>query len=312
MARSTGAQPRSAETAARTWPRSTLVSSAGMRSVVAGGERVGLVLADLGAQQQVRVGDRSPHGSGDAKGDQARGAVDGRHHAGRGAEAGDAAKRGRRPAAAAVVRAGGERHLAQRERHGRAARGPSAGLGGIEGIAGGPVHAVGGVGAGTELGRICLGQDHSACLADIGDGSRITGRNLFLVEQRAQGGAQAGGRLQVLDAYWQAGEQARVLAAPEGLLDLSGALARGAGIHRDDGVNGAVGRLDAGEAAVQQLDRRELALAPSGAAPPRPKDRKALSSIVSSVVVARFGAPDIAARGTSETSTAWLRLSDRG
>ena len=60
------------------------------------------------------------------------GAIDVRHHAGRGPEAGDAAEGGRRAQAAAVVGAGRERHLAQRQRHRRAARGAGAGLRRVE------------------------------------------------------------------------------------------------------------------------------------------------------------------------------------
>ncbi len=151
-----------------------------------------------------------PIGPGDAEGAEARPAR---------STAGTTPGEGRKPAtpqndggraqAAAVVRAGGERHLAERQRDGRAARGARACLGGIEGIAGRAVDAVGGVGAGAELGRVGLGQDDAARLADVGDAEFVLGGHVVLEQQRARGGAQARGRLQVLHADRQPGQQAR-------------------------------------------------------------------------------------------------------
>jgi hypothetical protein len=83
---------------------------------------------------------------------------------------------------------------------------------------------------------------------------------VVLVEQGAHCGPEPGRRLQVLDADRQAGEQAHLRAAADSLLDLKGTPARGIRVHRDHRVDGIVGSRDAGEAAVQELHRRELAL----------------------------------------------------
>ena len=184
---------------------------------VARGERVAPVEAIWARSRRWASATERPIAPITPKGLRTRGLVDAGHEAGRGAEADDAAEARGRAQAAAVVGAGGERHLSQRQGHGRAARGAGAGLRRVEGIAGWAVDAVGGVGTGAELGRVGLAQDHGARLAQVGDAVLVGGGHVVLVEQRAEGGPEPRGRLQVLDADRQACEQAHLLAAADGL-----------------------------------------------------------------------------------------------
>jgi hypothetical protein len=228
---------------------------------VVGGERVALVDADLGAQQQMGVGNRAAHRSRDAERAQPCRAIHGRHKAGRRAEPGDAAERGGRAQAAAVIRARRQRDLSQRQRNSRAPRRAGAGPIWVERIAGRAVDAVGGVGAGTELRRIGLGQNDAAGVAYARNAVFVGRRHGVLEQQRAPGRAQALGGLQVLHADRQAGQRPWILAAADGLLDFLGAAAGGALVHRDDGVHRPVGLFDSREAAFQQLHRGKLAFA---------------------------------------------------
>jgi hypothetical protein len=133
------------------------------------------------------------------------------------------------------------------------------GLARIERIAGRAVDAVGGVAAGAELGRVGLGEDDAAGLADVGDAQLVLARHVTLEQQRAPGGGEARRRLQVLDGNRQPRQQARLGALAHRLFGGLGASARRLDVERDDGVDGAVGLLDALDAAVEQLDWREHA-----------------------------------------------------
>ena len=265
MRRSTGAQPRSGETATRSLPRSAPASSAGRLSTSREENGSRLSRPAWARSRRCAVGDGAAHGSQHGERTEAHRPVHARHQAGRRSETRHAAERRRRAQAAAVVGAGGERHLPQSQRRGRAAGGAGAGLGRVERVAGRAVHPVDGVGAGAELGRVGLAQDHAARLADAGHHELVLGRHVVLEQERAEGGPEPRRRLQILHADRQPGEQAHLFTAADGLLDLHRTLARSVRIHSHHGVDCAVGRLDAGKAAFQKLHGRQPALADSAA-----------------------------------------------
>src|SRR5262249_41664093 len=148
--RSMGAQPRSEEIATRSLPRSAPVSVAGMPPISRGEKGARLSKARCARSKGGAAAVVAPVGAPAGKGVE----VGAGGEAGRRAEPGDAAEGGRRPEAAAVVGAGGERHLAQRQRRRGAAGGAGTGLRRVERIARRAIDAVDGVGAGAELRRV--------------------------------------------------------------------------------------------------------------------------------------------------------------
>jgi hypothetical protein len=224
------------------------------------GKRIDLVAVCHRAKLQVQVRDRSAHRPENGEGRERHRPL-GRNETGRRSQAGDAAERRRRPAASAVIRAGGDRNLADGERS-RAATGRSGRrLLRIERVAGRAVHAVARVCAGAELGRVGLADDDAALKPQPRDHRRVLGRHVILVDQAAVGGAQLLGVLQVLHPDGQAMQEAQILAAHDGVLGVSRRFARALLVQRHHRVDRAVGGADALQAAIEQLDRRHLLLA---------------------------------------------------
>ena len=214
MALSTGAQPRSVETATRRLAEVGAGEPGRDACAVAGRERIALVLADLGAQQQVGICHGAPHRPGDAEGEEP--VARDRRSVRRRATAGSRPRRRTRQACA-----GCRRGRARRQRTWPSASAaaeppdePPQVLSGIERIAGGAVDPVARVAAGAEFRRVGLAQDDAAGPADIGDAELVLGRHVVLVQQRAQGRSQARRRLQVLDADGEAHQQADLVPLP--------------------------------------------------------------------------------------------------
>jgi hypothetical protein len=82
-------------------------------------------------------------------------------------------------------------------------------------------------------------------------------RHVVAEDRAAPGGAQALRLLEVLDADGQAVQRAEGVAAHHRLLRGLRGVAGAAGVHRGHRVDRRVDRLDARQAALQQLDRRE-------------------------------------------------------
>ena len=94
--------------------------------------------------------------------------------------------------------------------------------------------------------------------ADGGDRALVGAANVVAVDRAALAVDQALGVLEVLDHDRQAVQRAQRVAAHHRRLRRAARPRRGAlEIAGRDGVDGGVDRLDPGDAALQQLDRRE-------------------------------------------------------
>ncbi len=174
-------------------------------------------------------------------------------------DADDAAERRRDADRAAEIGTLRQRHHGGRHRRRRSARRTSRAERRVPGIAGGAEHRVHGVGAGGEFRRVGLGEHDGAGRLEPAHHLGILGGDVILMERRAESGADPGGRGDVLDCDWEAGERPERIAAHQrrrgGARLLPGAL----GGERDDGVERGIEPRDHFEMGVEHFDRARLA-----------------------------------------------------
>ena len=109
-----------------------------------------------------------------------------------------------------------------------------------------------------------LAQQHRAGLVKLGDGGRVFGRDEVLADFRVAGGADAGGRIDVLQPERYAVQRAAIVAGHDLALGRSRLLAGLFRRRQQKGVELRVERLDAREQRIGQFDRREPAASRSG------------------------------------------------
>lgn len=127
----------------------------------------------------------------------------------------------------------------------------------IEGVARRAVDLVHRVGARPELGRVGLADDDRAGAAQGRDQSLVVVRYVVLVYERAEGRAQPLGEVEVLHAQGQPMQGPQGFAPHHGVLRGPRLLARAGIAGRHHRVHGGVHRVDAGDAGVEQFDRRQ-------------------------------------------------------
>ena len=173
-------------------------------------------------------------------------------------DADDAAERRRNADRAAEVGALRERQHAGRDRDRRAAGRAGRAERRIPRIAGRAEQRVDGVGAGGEFRRVGLGQHDGARGLEPAHDLGVLGRHMVLVERRAEGGADAGGQRDVLDADRQAVQRRRAARRARPPASAARAASRACvGGERDDRVELRVDPLDHGEMRVEHLDRAD-------------------------------------------------------
>jgi len=135
--------------------------------------------------------------------------------------------------------------------------GAAAGACQIERIACGAKHRIGGARARTKLGRVGFCEHDCACAANGGDRRFIGNRDVVAINQRPVRGANARGVGEILDAHRQTMKRRQRLARhhlPLGLASFLAGTLIGGGDHR---IDCRIDGLDPGDAALQQLNRRE-------------------------------------------------------
>ena len=176
-----------------------------------------------------------------------------RHPSGGGLDPADAAEvRGQSDAAAGVA-AEVERRAACRDDGCCAAAGATGGAFGIERVAGLSVDEVVGFAGEGELRRVGLAhQDRSGgaqagCDGGVGLGDEV------LAAERASGGDHALGVVRVLEGDRRAVQRSELVAAGDGGVGLGGFFAGAIGAELDDGVEGRVDLVDAGQVGLEHL-----------------------------------------------------------
>ena len=222
-------------------------------------QRIAALHAGIGVEHQRHVADIARHRPVDGKRLERNGAWAGRHAAGAGTEADHRAERGGIAQATAEIGAGRQPYLAGGQGDGGAAGGAGAGHARVPRIAGNAEHLVEGLGAGAEFGRVGLADHQRAARLEIAHPEIGFGRDVVLVDRRAEGGAHAFDVVEILDADRQAAEPARMRLVERLEAGDAGAGALEAqGRHR---VEAGIGRRHPLLGSVDQFGRRHLALA---------------------------------------------------
>ena len=254
--RSTGAPPRSSETAIRSSCEIDRRGRCEGVRVDRRRQRIVAIVPDLRPQQQPRVRDRAAHRPEHRERRPAEGAPLAWHQARRRPEPDDAAERGRNAQGAAGVRPGRERQHGGREGDGRAARRAAAASRRIERVARRPIDRVVGVGTGAELGRVGLADDDRAGAAHRGDEPVVGGGHIVAIKRRAIGRGDAFGLLQILDADRQPVQQPERFTRHDRRLRRARLFPRASQRGRGDGIERRIDGRDALQAILEQRNGR--------------------------------------------------------
>ena len=260
--RSVGAKPKSSVIATRRRDRSTGGGAANApRSrtappiTVLSGSRGSV--ADHRGEQQAQVRHGARHRTERRELDPGRIAPLARNQPERRTQADDAAERGRVAAGAAGIRAGRDRHHAAGERRARSAGRAGRRACRIERIAGRAIDGVARVGARAPFGRVGLAEHDRARGAQRRHHALVALGDVILEDRTARGGRQALGVDQVLHAERQAVQAPKRVAAHHLLLGGAGRRERALEVARHHRVDGGIDLLDAADAALRQLERRQ-------------------------------------------------------
>ena len=220
-------------------------------------QRVDSIIANHGGEQQAEIRHCTRHRPEHAERVPAERSLVARHHPRRGAKPDDAVVGGRVAQRPSGIRAGCDWHHTRRQHDARPAGRASRGFVGRKGIAGHAIDGVAGVGAGTPFRRIRLANDDRTGLADRSDDPLVLLRHVILKQYAAVGRAQACGILKILDPDRQAMQRPERVPAHHRSLGLARRDSRTLEIARHHRVDCRIDGLDAPDATLQKLDRRQ-------------------------------------------------------